>query len=406
MAPMPPSSSRTPRSVRWPRDFRHRPARRGSRSAARRSCRRHGTPATGVAVGPPAPTPVPTPVPALAPGFAWTGSMTTDDGGPLGESATLLADGRVLFAGGCSTAAELYDPATGTFTPTGDMTACARGRPRRCCSMAASCSPAGTTVRPAGQDGIWASAELYDPATGTFSPTGSMAARRESSSTATRLADGRVLIAGGYHGPQARARAGGITLASYRLVEVRGQRAQDRRAVRPGDRHVQPDRFDELHSRSSTRRRCSRTAGSSSSAAAARATPPEDGRPLRPGDRTFSRTGSMKTGRWLHTATLLEDGRVLIVGRQVATGFGLRVCRDCTTPRPASSGRPARWVRADSSTPRRCSPTVGSSSPAATGATGRSGESCPRPRCSTLPPGTSARSARWARPARATPRRS
>ena len=41
--------------------------------------------ATGVAVGPPAPTPVPTPVPELAPGFAWTGSMTTDEGGPLGE---------------------------------------------------------------------------------------------------------------------------------------------------------------------------------------------------------------------------------------------------------------------------------------------------------------------------------
>ena len=48
--------------------------------------------------------------------------MSTDDGGPLGKSATLLGDGRVLFAGGCSTAAELYDPATGTFTPTGDMT--------------------------------------------------------------------------------------------------------------------------------------------------------------------------------------------------------------------------------------------------------------------------------------------
>ena len=125
--------------------------------------------ATGVAVGPPAPTPVPTPVPALAPGFAWTGSMTTDDGGPLAESATLLGDGRVLFAGGCGTAAELYDPATGTFTPTGDMTAVRGGSAATLLLDGRVLFTGGYNCGPAGQDGIWASAELYDPATGTFS---------------------------------------------------------------------------------------------------------------------------------------------------------------------------------------------------------------------------------------------
>ena len=204
--------------------------------------------ATAVAVGPPAPTPVPTPVPELAPGFAWTGSMSTDDGGPLGESATLLGDGRVLFAGGCSTAAELYDPATRTFTPTGDMTTVRAGSAAARLLDGRVLFTGGYNCAAAGQDGIWATAELYDPVTGTFSPTGSMGTPREFQ-TATPLADGRVLIAGGYTAASPSAGTG-ITLASYRLVESRDQRAQDRRAVRPGDRYVQPDRVDELDSRS------------------------------------------------------------------------------------------------------------------------------------------------------------
>ena len=113
------------------------------------------------------------------------------------KSATPLADGRVLFAGGCSTAAELYDPATGTFTPTGDMTAVRGGSPATLLLDGRVLFTGGYNCGPAGQDGIWASAELYDPATGTFSPTGSMGTPREFQ-TATRLADGRVLIAGGY----------------------------------------------------------------------------------------------------------------------------------------------------------------------------------------------------------------
>ena len=40
-----------------------------------------------------------------------------------------------------------------------------------------------------------------------------------------------------------------------------------------------------------------------------------------PATGTFSRTGSMKLGRWLHTATLLADGRVLILGGRTAEGF-------------------------------------------------------------------------------------
>src|ERR1700733_9879641 len=59
--------------------------------------------------------------------FAPTGSMITPR---YGHSATLLADGRVLIAGGSQNinagafvfTAETYDPSTGAFTATGDLT--------------------------------------------------------------------------------------------------------------------------------------------------------------------------------------------------------------------------------------------------------------------------------------------
>jgi Galactose oxidase, central domain/Kelch motif len=133
--------------------------------------------------------------------FVATGAMTTPR---QGATATLLPDGRVLIAGGTpdgtgtSTlrSAELYDPAQGTFSPTGSMTV-ARVDATAVLLPDGRVLVAGGEVLTDAATAKMSSAELYDPRTGTFSATGSMTAARQSCSL-TLLADGRVLVAGGW----------------------------------------------------------------------------------------------------------------------------------------------------------------------------------------------------------------
>ena len=128
------------------------------------------------------------------PGWSATGSLLA---ARYGHSATLLRDGRVLVAGGNGTppgpnalaSAELYDPNAGTWTSTGSMV-----RPL--------CSPKATLVRDGrvlvmGTTGDGSNTvELYDPLSGTWSEAGDMTTLRQEYAM-TPLADGRVLVAGG-----------------------------------------------------------------------------------------------------------------------------------------------------------------------------------------------------------------
>jgi Kelch motif/Galactose oxidase, central domain len=121
------------------------------------------------------------------------------------HTATALEDGRVLIAGGSSghypsqtvyRSAEIFDPGTGKFTPTGAMTA-ARHK------HAAILLRSGKVLIVGGSDnrdwhGEYASAEIYDPDSGTFAATDSMhTARFKIPQAVTLLPNGRVLVAGG-----------------------------------------------------------------------------------------------------------------------------------------------------------------------------------------------------------------
>ena len=127
--------------------------------------------------------------------FKKTGNPTIDH--QTGFSATRLADGRVLIAGGGGAVAqvataEIFDPATGVFTATGNLTT-AR------VDHTATLLNSGKVLVCGGLDSsgnALSSCELYNPATGLFTAAASMSGQRLNH-TATLLAGGTVFIAGG-----------------------------------------------------------------------------------------------------------------------------------------------------------------------------------------------------------------
>ena len=216
------------------------------------------------------------------------------------HTATLLQNGKVLIAGGRSgnntlSSAELYDPATGNFTFTGSLQT-AR------CEHTATLLPNGTVLIAGGYyvgNGLptLASAEIYDPSTGSFSSTGPLGTGRYGHS-ATLLADGKVLVAGGVSSNDGY---NFFTLASAELYDPVAQTFS--------------------------------ATGSLNTARSAPATLLNNGQVLVAGGGgvgtgapfdsaelydptagTFAYTGSLITARGGNGSTLLQDGKVLIAG--------------------------------------------------------------------------------------------
>jgi hypothetical protein len=225
------------------------------------------------------------------------------------HTATLLPDGRVLVAGGhdyrdgtstIERSAEIYDPALGTFTATGSMSAAREGH-------TATLLPSGLVLIAGGADTAstaLATAELFDPRTGRFSPTGSMSTARDAA-TATLLATGQVLVAGGSDSP----------LLSSTLLD-----SAELYDPGSGTFRVVGPMTSARYAHSATRLADGRVViigghpNMSGPLATAEIYDPKSG--------TFGTSGSMTTARFGQVATLLADGRVLVVGGDSAVGTG------------------------------------------------------------------------------------
>lgn len=174
-----------------------------------------------------------------------------------GASVTLLADGKVLMAGGWGynggTTVELYDPQSDSWSEVAPMAVPRSGHHAVLLLDGKVLVIGGFFV-----SGILQSAELYDPATNSWAPAAPMSTPRDYS-TATRLPGGKVLVAGGY--PQNYPQLAGLSTAEI---------------------------YD-------------------------------------PETNSWSAAGIMSTSRLRHTATLLASGKVLVVGgdNSLQSGSGL-----------------------------------------------------------------------------------
>jgi predicted Ser/Thr protein kinase len=206
------------------------------------------------------------------------------------HSATFLDSGKMLVAGGRDSngalgSAEMFDPATNSWSDAGAL---ASPRYRHTATLL----PDGQVLIAGGQSSdteFLATAERYDPATNTWALAGSMAAPR-SQHTATALPGGQALVAGGFN-------AGAYLATDERYDLVTNSWTSAGAMTSPRSQHA--------------------------------AAPLPNGQVLVTGgfggaengaerydtaSNAWTRVGSMAYGRIGHVASILPGGRVLVAG--------------------------------------------------------------------------------------------
>ncbi len=236
------------------------------------------------------------------------------------HTATRLQDGRVLIAGGfvggvtSLAGCDLYEPDSRRFVPTAKMS-------RQRFGHTASLLPDGRVLITGGaqfpDERTLRSAEVYDPARGTFAPVGEMA-RERARHTATVLRDGRVLITGG------NSISAGSQLGDTEIYDpATGQ-------FQPGPSMCEP-RMDHTATLLPDGRVLVtggfNGVGGAHTLDSCELYDPEVG--------TFTPAGTLPVPVHEHHAALLPDGGVLVTGGMVVNEDGRRTVRQTVVLRPS-----------------------------------------------------------------------
>jgi len=255
-----------------------------------------------------------------------------------GVTATLLADGRVLVAGGStgcdSASAELYDPATGTFTSTGNMIVPRAGARAVRLRTGDVLFVGGTAIT---GDNPVLTAEVYHLRSGVFTPVGTT--DLTDATQALLLNDGRALVVGssgaGLYDPSTkqftsagamtvpRSKFGGASLPDGRVLLAGGQtggpwgtRVASTQIFDPGTGRFYPG--PELNEQRFKLSKAVVSLRDGRVLIAGGAARPEV---YDPKSRTFIPVGGATLdGFCFSTATLLNDGRVLLAGGYAKPG--------------------------------------------------------------------------------------
>jgi Galactose oxidase, central domain/Kelch motif len=227
--------------------------------------------------------------------FIFTGTLNTNR---YGATATLLPNGKVLVAGGVNingylSSAELYDPASGTWTNTGSM-----ATPRTAHTATLLTNGQVLVASGANNGGNLFSAELYDPITGTWTNTGALSIARIGY-TATLLPNGKVLAAGGNA-------AGGYVASAELYDPVAGTWANTGSMAASRETHTATLLTNGL---------VLVTGGANNTGFIS------SGEIYYPASGTWTNTGSMAIPHGSHTATLLSNGQVLVAGGANSSGY-------------------------------------------------------------------------------------